>query len=394
MVAPRPTATTLTADQQESRFRMTAAWLLWCATLLGMLGATWDIQWHASVGPDSFFTPSHGMLYFSRALSGLLALYVVIRTTRRYRQGAPGVTDATTTAWFKVLRAPVGFIVAGLGVLSFVLGGLYDLWWHTLYGFDVTLLSPSHFSLAFGTVVVSLGMMYVFASEANRQAARGDRAQVLGYGWLDLGFALAAADLMMDLGTFTEPALHEVPFAGSILVYPAAISLVICLGLFIAISFLRRPGAATFTAVIFTLLRLIGYYWGPFMVNWERTLDGLPWKVHGLYAPVVALSLPAYLIAAAIVMDVALYLGRHFGWYHRLTTALAAALGVAVNFWLDPRWIAWLHMVGTADGSSPAQMLARMQASALPSLVVAVVVGVLVSWFAWGVGNVLRYTDK
>ena len=26
------------------------------ATLLSLVGSTWDIQWHADVGPDTFFT--------------------------------------------------------------------------------------------------------------------------------------------------------------------------------------------------------------------------------------------------------------------------------------------------------------------------------------------------
>jgi hypothetical protein len=249
--APAP-GTALGADRAESRRRMLLGWLLVIGSVFGKMGAAWDIQWHAAVGPDTFFTPPHGMLYGSRVIGGFAALYAVVSTTIRYRRGVAGVNDETTTPWLKVLRAPMGFVVAGLGVVCFILGGLYDLWWHTIYGFDVTLLSPSHFGLMFADLVSSLGILYVFASESNRARARGERGR-FGFTWADLGAAVGAAELMVGIGIFTEPGLREVRFAGPLLTYPVAISMVLALGLLISAGLMRKPGAATLAAALFTL---------------------------------------------------------------------------------------------------------------------------------------------
>jgi hypothetical protein len=381
-------------DEVESRFRLKAAWALCCAAFLGLLGASWDIQWHAAVGPDSFLTPSHGVLYLSRILLGFVALYVLILTTLKYRKGVPGVSSVTTTPWFKVLHAPVGFIIAGLGVASFIMGGFYDLWWHTIYGFDVTLLSPSHFALGFGAAVTSLGMIYIFASESNRESLHDHVKRFLGFSWANVGVALSAAFFITDLGIFTQPGLHEAIFAGGILVYPVAIALITGVGFFTAASFLRRPGVATLTGLLFTGIRLIGLHWPTFMTEVQRQADGLPFKVGGFRLPVVGLTLPAYLILIGLVIDLILYVAQRYRLNVRLSVAVAAAAGVALNFILDPRWQYWVDYAGVKDGSSKASMLARMNTAAIPSMLVAILIGVLVAWFSWGIGNVLRHTNK
>lgn len=157
----------------ESRFRTAAAALVALFCFAYILGVTWDIQWHTDVGPDTFWTKSHLFFYSGAALSGLISLWVAVTTTMKFRRGAPGVSADNTTPWLGIFRIPVGFLISGLGALPFLLMGLFDLWWHEMFGFDITLMSPPHFGLLFSGVAICVGAVYAFASEANQALARG-----------------------------------------------------------------------------------------------------------------------------------------------------------------------------------------------------------------------------
>lgn len=50
------------------------AWLLLVASLTGTFGLVWDIQWHTDVGPDTFFTAPHLVVYLGMATTGLTSL--------------------------------------------------------------------------------------------------------------------------------------------------------------------------------------------------------------------------------------------------------------------------------------------------------------------------------
>lgn len=86
---------------------------------------------------DTFFTPWHGILY-----SGYLAtaLALLAMTFINHRRGY---------GWQEAI--PVGYGLSLLGVPLFIVGGVGDEIWHTLFGFEVgvePLLSPTHLLLA------------------------------------------------------------------------------------------------------------------------------------------------------------------------------------------------------------------------------------------------------
>lgn len=96
--------------------------------------------------PETFFTPWHGVLY-----SGYLATaaYLVFLVGRR-RSEAASLREAI----------PPGYDTALAGVVIFALGGLGDMWWHTLFGIEVAidaLLSPTHLMLLVGSVLMLSG---------------------------------------------------------------------------------------------------------------------------------------------------------------------------------------------------------------------------------------------
>jgi hypothetical protein len=70
-VTARARSSADTAD--ERRLRQGAAWPLMYFSIQGSFGLAWDIQWRASVGRDSFWTPPHILVYSGVAGAGLIA---------------------------------------------------------------------------------------------------------------------------------------------------------------------------------------------------------------------------------------------------------------------------------------------------------------------------------
>src|SRR5215207_2782842 len=80
--------------------------------LLGAFGNAWDLFWHIVIGRDSFWIPPHTMMYTAVALSGLIALAVVLGDTLRRADGLSAMLG---------FRAPLGFFILGVGVLQMLL---------------------------------------------------------------------------------------------------------------------------------------------------------------------------------------------------------------------------------------------------------------------------------
>src|SRR6478672_7751342 len=127
--------------------------------LLGAFGNAWDLFWHIAIGRDSFWIPPHTMMYAAVALSGLIALAVVLGDTLRRAD------------WLSAMlrfRAPLGFFLLGLGVLQMLLSAPFDDWWHRRYGVDVSVWSPPHLIGFSGAVVMLCGVIIATTSERRR----------------------------------------------------------------------------------------------------------------------------------------------------------------------------------------------------------------------------------
>ncbi|TAK31321.1 MAG: hypothetical protein EPO21_17650 [Chloroflexota bacterium] len=95
---------------------------------------------------ETFFTPWHAVLY-----SGFLAVsaFTVGALVRNHWQGYH---------WKQAL--PAGYQLSLLGVVIFLVGGIGDLIWHTLFGIEAdvdALLSPTHLVLALGAALIVTG---------------------------------------------------------------------------------------------------------------------------------------------------------------------------------------------------------------------------------------------
>ena len=155
--------------------------------VLGAFGNAWDLYWHILVGRDSFWIPPHTMMYTAVALSGLLALAVVLHDTLRARP-----SDEITS--FFGFRAPLGYIVLGFGTLQMVLSAPFDDWWHRTFGLDVTVWSPPHLVGFSGATVMLSGLIIAAAAEWQCASLRAPvvsrRSEWLFFGLLALLFAL------------------------------------------------------------------------------------------------------------------------------------------------------------------------------------------------------------
>jgi hypothetical protein len=142
-------ATTMTrpVDRDAAERPRTSLRLDWVLTFLSvwLIGGFYIDLWAHAHGrvDDTFFTPWHALLYTGAASFGVvLGTVAIFGKPRRVsvRNALPGP-----------------YRVAFLGAVAFVIGGLLDLGWHTVFGFEVdveALLSPSHLLLATSALVM------------------------------------------------------------------------------------------------------------------------------------------------------------------------------------------------------------------------------------------------
>lgn len=118
------------------------------ALSLAFLGGLFLDGWAHSHGrvDDSFFTPWHAVLY-SAFLT--LASLLVGRAAWGRARGRP------RHAWL-----PEGYPLCLAGVALWLVGGPFDLAWHSVFGFEANveaLLSPAHAVLALGMALMTTG---------------------------------------------------------------------------------------------------------------------------------------------------------------------------------------------------------------------------------------------
>jgi hypothetical protein len=116
----------------------------------------------AQVQAEGFFTLWHALLYTGFAATGAWTFWLAYR--RR---------DQVPRWW--VDGWPAGYRIGGLGVVIFLVGGLGDMIWHTIFGIEATLdalMSPSHLLLVVGSVLfLSSPVRSWWAAEDTRQRA-------------------------------------------------------------------------------------------------------------------------------------------------------------------------------------------------------------------------------
>lgn len=380
--ARRPTQT---SGEATARVRHVAGVPFLLGVLLSFVGLAWDVQWHVDVGPDTFFTAPHLVFYGGVAITGLTALAVVLFTTSHLRRSGGASAADTIPILRGAFRGPAGFVIGGIGAAAFISYGLLDQWWHGLYGFDVTLVSPPHVGLILSILVSMVGCLVAFASDARRAAERGTSA---------VGGAIGLAASVAILVAFVTATLMDAtamiwPLHGQVDSGGVVIAALYAMVLLLVASVLRRPGSATLVALIFTVIRVVTWYLIPWLTLEYAAAIGLFLRDNTSGVAVLPGLMPAYLLAAGLAVDGLLLAGRRWGWDPRLIVPLAGAAAALLLRLLEPTLAA--AVLGPEVTPSIRDEIVRLRAAeAGPTLVVVPIVGAAFGWIGWRLGIVLR----
>jgi hypothetical protein len=115
------------------------------ATAGGVLqigGASWDVTSHILRQPETFFTPSHTVLYAGAGLTTIAAIIGVFS----YLKNKEEIRSKSFYTGFKLLV---------IGAAIQLISGPGDFVWHSVFGVD-GLMSPPHLALATGILINSI----------------------------------------------------------------------------------------------------------------------------------------------------------------------------------------------------------------------------------------------
>jgi hypothetical protein len=285
----------------------TGAWLLLAALMIETFGLAWDIQWHSDVGPDTFFTAPHLVMYIGTATAGLASLAVVL-----YRTFLRPDSTVRSVNVLRTFRAPVPFLVSGLGAAGTLLYGLADLWWHTVYGFDATPTSPPHVAMSLCSLVTVCGGVMAFSSLRESQSGRVGLAVYMG------GACYATIFLLLS-----TPAL---PF---VLGIPLAVVVMCVLGLVMTAAITRSPGLVIVSGLSFAAIHGVSWFVVPAVTRAYATAIGLPLRDYVDGTPMYGAFTPFALLPVALLVAGALALGKRL-WSPRIVAPVAGAIAATV----------------------------------------------------------------
>lgn len=147
-------------DNQFSYDSVIALYLIGAiGALFIIVGVTWDSGWHLLFLIENFLAPPHLLLYFGMFLifvASILGTTLWLLVFKR---------DNSENQYFK------GFFISTIGSVILLLGGMFDFWWHELFGFDPWLFTPSHIVLLLGvglnTIGIAYGIITLYRSKIN-----------------------------------------------------------------------------------------------------------------------------------------------------------------------------------------------------------------------------------
>jgi hypothetical protein len=218
-----------------------------------MVGFSWDVAWHADLGRDKeLLTPPHMMILTGLIGIGIAALAsIALASADRAKVGLA----------IGRLRIPWSSLPLGLMAAGAVIGFPLDNYWHSVYGIDVTMWSPTHLLMIGGASLTPVAAWLMLA-EAGSRAAGARGAKVLSE-------ALAGATLL-GLSTFQLEFDLGIP-QWQELYHPVLIALAMGVGLVAAREALGRGGALRAVAGFLVLRGLIALLVGPmFGLSLER----------------------------------------------------------------------------------------------------------------------------
>lgn len=137
------------------------------ALLMKWIGASWDISWHFHLESDAN-SPAHLTNIIGNGILVVVLLWAWF--TRRPEEEGP-------------------LVAAGTGLAMVAVAVPADLLWHHFFGLDLTNWSPTHMLLFYGTGVLTVALVFLYAAEAGWRAGSTFRSAGLSRGdWTMLVF--------------------------------------------------------------------------------------------------------------------------------------------------------------------------------------------------------------
>ena len=241
---------------------------------LSMWGASWDITSHLLRTPETFFTPSHMVLYTGvgiSLISAILGLTLIL--AKKEVRGRPFVFGA------KIIIA---------GAIMQIIAGPGDFYWHELFGID-GLLSPTHLALAVGIMMVSVGSTIGFARIHTEMNQKNNFLKII----LPISFGIFWFSVMWLIFFFVLPIsegdthnFNPNPYVAltlGIILLPFSFSLVF----WFTSKAIGNFGAASVAALVFLVMNITSN-----IFTSEKLLFYLPWFI----VPMISAILADYLL--------------------------------------------------------------------------------------------------
>lgn len=316
------------------------AWILLLGSASTFVGLAWDLQWHSDVGPDTFYTLPHLFIYAGAAVSGLVSLAVVLAATGAARSGRTVDTavGGRRVAVFGVFQAPLGYLGSGVGAALFLLYGLWDEWWHGLYGFDAVIASPPHVGLLTSAMLAMLGSVMTCAAAA-------------GQPWAEPALVASVAILL----GFSMVVLVALPEVAGVDERTVTVALLSMAALTCVASFTRGLRAVLATAGTLLAAQVALAFFSPWATRLYAASEGLPLRDYTNGLPRMSMLMPATLVLGVAALALAAAVTG------RRTYAVAGALGGAALAATFP----WQAVLLGSTAPLPADVAATVVAGAL-----------------------------
>jgi len=221
-------------------------WTIFAAKVVAGWGTQWDIEWHLTIGRDSFWIPPHVMIYSGVTAMVLVSFGVLAWTTARALGGAdrePGMVRVSG------LTGTLGYHLAAWGIALTVVAAPIDDLWHRLFGLDVTLWSPPHLLGLVGGIV-NAAACWLIACETYPE---GSRARLVA-------LVLAGAFVYGGIGFGLLPGIRIAYVYGGVrfFTYPILAALLVPLALVVTARLSRLRAAPVLALLVVLLLWVVG----------------------------------------------------------------------------------------------------------------------------------------
>ncbi|MBI2217336.1 MAG: hypothetical protein HYU51_08570 [Candidatus Rokubacteria bacterium] len=221
-------------------------WILFAAHVVASWGTQWDIQWHLTIGRDSFWIAPHLMTYSGVAAIVLVSFGMLAWTTAR---ALPGAERGPGTMRVLGLTGTPGYHAAAWGIALTVLAAPIDDLWHRLFGLDVTLWSPPHLLGLLGAIVNAAACWLI----ARETYAAGSRPRLAA-------MVVAGALVYGGIGVGIQPSVRIAYVHGGIrfFTYPILAALLVPLALVVTARVSRSRPAPVLAVLLALLIGVTG----------------------------------------------------------------------------------------------------------------------------------------